>query len=342
MRKGNNPSNHKVVDDNIALHRVIIPLYIPHEKEYFKEAFRIFEMCLFSLKKTSATKIKTSVISNGSCDAVNEKLYRLFEANEIDELIIEREGIGKINSVLKALKTAEERLITITDADVLFDNGWEKAIIDVFEAFPNAGAVCPVPVYRKHFQLTSNIWLKYLFSKKLKFTPVLDPESMTKFANSIGWPWLDEKYKDVMATLKGANGTSAMVGCSHFVATYKREVFGQIPQQNTQFKIRGNSEYLYTDLPVIKQSGYRLSTIRNYAYHMGNVLEDWMEHAYKNLKTIPKSEINTEFKTLRPPLINTVFTESLFKWLLNKRSFKKMLLKNKGLNKTQIKNFMGE
>jgi hypothetical protein len=25
---------------------------------------------------------------------------------------------------------------------------------------------------------------------------------MTRFANSIGWPWLDIKYKDVIATLK--------------------------------------------------------------------------------------------------------------------------------------------
>tara|TARA_R110002049_G_scaffold3795_5_gene27652 strand:- start:131144 stop:132169 length:1026 start_codon:yes stop_codon:yes gene_type:complete len=340
MRQGDNPSNHKAADSSNALHRVIIPIFIPHETEYFKDAFHIFELCLFSLKKTTLTAIKISVISNGSCDSVNEKLYKFFEAGDIDELIIEREGIGKINSVLKALKTAEERFITITDADVLFDDGWEQAVLDVFQAFPKAGAVCPTPVFRKHFQLTSNMWFKYFFSSKLKFTPVIDPESMTKFANSIGWPRLDEKFKDVMATLKANNGLEAMVGCSHFVATYKREAFEQIPQKNSEFKIRGNSEYLYTDLPVIKQGGYRLSTVKNHAFHMGNVLEDWMEIKYKSLKNRPKAEVGAVFSILKPPLIGAVFTEACFKWLLAKKGLKRHVLKKKGLNNAQVKNFM--
>jgi hypothetical protein len=55
-------------------------------------------------------------------------------------LIIEKDLIGKINSILKVLRTAEERLITITDADVLFVNGWEQAVLNVFEAFPKAGS----------------------------------------------------------------------------------------------------------------------------------------------------------------------------------------------------------
>jgi hypothetical protein len=46
---------------------------------------------------------------------------------------------------------------------------------------------------------------------------------MTRFANSIGWPWLDIKYKDVIATLK-LKWYYSCLGSSHFVATYKREV----------------------------------------------------------------------------------------------------------------------
>jgi hypothetical protein len=38
---------------------------------------------------------------------------------------------------------------------VLFVNGWEQAVLNVFEAFPKAGSVSPVPVFRTHFQLTS-------------------------------------------------------------------------------------------------------------------------------------------------------------------------------------------
>ena len=62
-----------------------------------------------------------------------------------------------------------------------------KSVVNVFE-HSKSGAVCPVPVFRKHLNLTSNIWLRYIFSKKLYFRPVKNPEALTRFANSIGWP----------------------------------------------------------------------------------------------------------------------------------------------------------
>jgi hypothetical protein len=339
MRIGNNPSNEIIIDQDVAFHRVIMPVHIPYEEDYYKDVFQIFKYCLFSLKKTSSTALKISVISNGSCDSVNQKLNELFIAKQFDELIIEREGIGKINSVLKALRTADERLITITDADVLFDNGWEAAVINVFEAFPQAGSVCPTPVFRKHFNLTSNIWFSYLFSSKLKFLPVKNPEAMTKFAHSIGWPWLDEKYKDVTATLNSNGGTKALVGCSHFVATYKREVFSELPKGNSKYKIRGDSELLYTDLPVLKGGGYRLSTYDNYAFHMGNILEDWMAEKFGQLLNINKSNEKPTIKILERPLLNPILLEKLFKFLLTFKFMKKGLLKMKGLTAEQIENF---
>ncbi|MCF7568957.1 glycosyltransferase family 2 protein [Sabulilitoribacter arenilitoris] len=340
MRKGNNPSNEEKVENGGGFHRAIIPVCIPHEKDYFKDAFEIFTYCLFSLKKTSSSNIGISVISNGSSDSINEKLLTLYKANHFDELIIERKGIGKINSILKALRTAEEQLITITDADVLFDNGWEDAVIQVFKNFPKAGAVCPVPVFRKQFQLTSNIWFRFLFSKKLKFSPVVNPEAMTQFAKSIGWPWLDKKYKDVIATLELKKDKIAVVGCSHFVATYKREVFLEMPNINSDFKIRGNSELLYTDQPVLKRGGYRLSTYDNYAYHMGNVLEDWIVDKFKILKDSIKNDQNLKLKELKKPYINPLFIDKIFKFLISINIFKRSVLKNKGLTKKQIKNFL--
>jgi hypothetical protein len=165
MRKGKNPSKDIILQQNRSNHRFIVPLYIPNEEGYYDDAFRIFTYCLFSANKTSISQLKVSVISNGSCDAVNTKLLQLQQEGQIDELIIEKDSIGKINSILKVLRTAEERLITITDADVLFVNGWEQSILNVFEAFPTAGSVSPVPVFRTHFRLTSPIWFRYLFSK---------------------------------------------------------------------------------------------------------------------------------------------------------------------------------
>ena len=340
MRKGINVSRDVLLNPSVSSHRVIIPLYIPNEEDYYKEAYQIFEFCLFSVIKTSATQLKISVVSNNSCDLVNDKLFALQKNGFIDELIIEKEAVGKINSILKALRTAEERLITITDADVLFCQGWEEAVSEVFEAFPKAGAVCPVPVFRKHFHLTSNIWFKYLFSKKLYFRAVKNVPALTKFAASIGWPWLDEKWSDTIGTLEASNGKIAVLGCSHFVATYKREVFQELPKENSKFKLGGDSEHLYTDFPVIKSGGYRLSTYDNYAYHLGNQMEPWMIEMYHSLIEVSKKE-NTysKFAVLKRNRLEYLFSEYLFKKILYFKPVKRMLLKSKGLTSTQINNF---
>ncbi|WP_283642217.1 hypothetical protein [Croceibacter atlanticus] len=340
MRKGINPTKGgKLIQTKACDHRIIIPLHIPHENDYYKDAYNIFYMCLTSLYKTTITGIKISVVSNKCCTAINDRLLKLYKEDNIDELIIEKEGIGKLNSVLKALRTAEERLITITDADVLFLNGWEEAVIRIFNEFPKAGSVTPLPVFRKHFNLTHNIWLDNIFSKRLKFTKVPDPIAMAKFANSIGWPRLDLKYKDVMLTLESEKGHKAMVGGSHFVATYKREVFKKAPKINTKWLIEGNSEHDYLDLPVLKSGGYRLSTEYNFAYHIGNSLEDFYENVYSNLAVSQNEKLKLNLKELQPS--NALYQNicKILEKLLAKKSFKNIVLKYKGLTKEQLPHF---
>lgn len=340
MRKGKNISKDRMETLSTASHRVIIPLYIPFEEDYYKEAYGIFEYSLFSLIKTSLTKLKITVVSNNCCNSVNEKLFDLQKKESINELIIVKEPIGKINSILKALRSTEERLITISDADVLFLNGWEKAIVEVFEEFPNAGAVCPTPVFRKHLHLTSAIWFKYLFSKKLYFRPVKNAEAMERFAQSLGWDSLENRFKDVIVTLKSNSGSLAVLGCSHFVATYKREVFKRLPKGNSKYILGGDSEFLYLDQPVTKQSGYRLATYDNYAFHLGNTLEPWMIDAYDSLKTEIKVDIDyNRLKKIKQNIFENFISEKIFKKIFYSRKIYNYILLKKGLTKEQLKTF---
>jgi len=308
---------------------------------YYKDSFEVFNMSLQSILKTSATKLKISVVSNGSCNEVNTKLSKMQNIGLIDELIIEKEAIGKINSILKALRTAQERLITITDADVLFLNGWEEEVIKVFKSFPKAGMVSPVPIFRTQLRHTTNIWLRYFFSNKLKFREVKNPEALTRFANSIGWSYLSDNLKDVILTLNSKNNTTAVVGNSHFVGTYKKEVFAMLPSGNSTFKLGGSSEELYTDLPVIKSGGYRLATYDNFAYHLGNTIEPWMLEENARIKEVNKTKIDlSKLYVLKPNRFKYFFTEKIFNKLFYIKRFKKMSYKLKGLNKTQLTNFM--
>lgn len=341
MRVGKNISKEKIIDIKVVSHRVIIPLYIPSEAHYYEDAFNIFEMCLSSILKTSLSPLKVSVISNGSCKTVNNKLYDLFISGKIDELIIEAEPIGKINSILKALRTAEERLITITDADVLFLNNWENKIIEVFQAFPRAGMVSPVPMYRTQYRHTSNIWFDFLFSNRLKFTPVKNPEALEMFAKSVGWSCLSDKLKDVIATIQSKNGVIASIGNSHFVGTYKREVFAKLPQINSKYKLGGTSEALYLDTPVLKMGGYRLATNDNFAYHMGNKKEPWMVKEFNRLESEDKFfDEFSKLKELKGGKLVYFIKVKLFKKILYHKPFKKYIFKKKGLNKTQVNTFV--
>lgn len=341
MRKGDNPTKiGKLVEKTPCEHRVIIPLHVPNEEGYYKDAYKIFELCLFSVKKTSSTPIKISVVSNGSSITVNERLTQLYVQNTIDELIIEREGVGKVNSILKALRTADERFITITDADVLFKNEWESEVVKVLESFPKAGAVSPVPVFRKHFELTHNIWFDYFFSSKLKFEKVTSVEGLEKFATSLGWKFLRDSWKDVILKLESRNGTKAVVGCPHFCATYKREVFDNLPKSNSIYKILGDSEYLYTDLPVLKNDGYRLATDNNYAFHLGNVFESWMQVAFDEITPQSKEIKNySAIKSSKRNYLSYWVKSVLFVRILKFRFVKLYLFKSKGLTSTQINNF---
>lgn len=342
MRKGVNPTKGgKLIVKESCDHRVIIPLHIPNEEGYFVDAFRIFKMCYKSLLKTSTSTIKISVVSNKCCEEINKKLLIIYDEGTIDELIIVKEGVGKINSVLKALRTAEERLITITDADVLFLNGWEDRILEVFKAFPMAGAVCPVPVYRKHLDLTYNIWFDHLLSNKIRFESIEDVPSLEMFAKSLGWAFLPEEFGDTIGTLKAKDGTKAVLGCSHFVATYKSEVFKALPEENSLFLIDGNSEYEYLDKPTIACDGYRLATASNNAYHLGNKVEDWMQDSFDNLQQRDQKYIDfKEFKVLKSAPFKYWFIQKVFKKILKNRFVLDRILKRKGLNKKQLFNFL--
>ena len=50
MRKGVNPTKGgKLVNLEPCDHRILIPLHIPNEEGYFKDAYKIFLLCLNSL-----------------------------------------------------------------------------------------------------------------------------------------------------------------------------------------------------------------------------------------------------------------------------------------------------
>ncbi|MEZ7503846.1 glycosyltransferase family A protein [Flavobacterium sp. Arc2] len=339
MRVGFNPHKDKTQTASDYFHEVIIPVYIPNQEGYFKDSFEILTLCLDSLFKTIHDKTYITVVNNGSCLEVVDYLNDLFRRNIIQE-VIHTTNIGKLNAVLKGISGNGCPLITVSDADVLFLNSWQEASYAVYDAFPKTGAVCPTPSSRSLRTYTANVYWDLFFSNKVKCMPVVNPAALKMFGLSVG----DANFYSPVQLKKYLTVTNedqqAVVGAGHFVTTYRAEVFDDLENRFTAYKLGGDSEGKFLDIPVVKKGFWRLSTADNYAYHMGNVIEDWMVDAVSKLKQNGE-ECNFELKPIQSSSKLSYFVKSrLFaKLILNKKIMRYFLIW-KGLSTEEAKNYL--
>ena len=309
MRIGKNPAageNNLKID---SYHRVIIPVYIPNLNDtYFKYSFQIFQMCIRSLIYTVHIGTRISLYSNGSCKEVLDYLHEIKSKEAvIDQLFISDKNVGKINAVNTCIRGNIEQLITITDADVLFKAGWQQAVENIFVTFPKAGMVSPVPVSNLYKQQEASNTIGYgFFKRQLKFMSIKDLEGLKRFEQSVGSKLFNGERSSKFLCLSNTLG-DAVVGCGHFVATLRREVFEKSPRYPSYDLISSASDRDYIDIPNNKSGFLRLACIENKAFHMGNTPEEWMQRElnqskvkgkdYKDILTeIPKAKTIGGFK----------------------------------------------
>lgn len=288
MRIGINPAkeNNELKPDNY--HRVVIPVYIPSlEEDYFKDSLHIFKICLESLLLTAHKKTRITIYNNNCCNEVKKYIDEKYqEVEAIDQVIHSKYNVGKINAILASVKGNIEPLITITDADVFFKNGWQEACERVFIGFPEAGMVSPVPNPRLFNTSNSNNWYYGVFKGKLRFEKVYDSQAIIKFYNSIGIKKSELKpiHLDQNLVLYNKDRSEkAIMGCGHFVATLRREVFDKGSSDPAFLKIVGGVEGKFIDIPNEDLGYLRLATVGNFAYHLGNKVEFWMNNEFNLL-----------------------------------------------------------
>ena len=337
MRVGFNPNKDKVLQQSEFFHQVIVPVYIPNQQDYFRDSVKILKLCLESLFKTSHSYTYFSIVNNGSCAEVSDYLVKLKQENKIHELI-ETTAVGKLNAIFKALSGHQFSLVTVTDADVLFTNTWQEASYEVFKKFPRAGAVSPLPSAKSYNIFTSNIFAENFFSKSLKFTSVKDSHSLIMFAKSIGnEEFYNSCHLSEYLTIEKA-GLKAVVGASHFVCTYRGEIFWDRKLNFSKYSLGGDSEHIFLDKAVVKKGLWRLAVEENFVYHMGNTEECWMrtlvnEQALNNIKH-PISFMLEKMPTNNPIIQGVSFILSK---LLTKKKFKVATLRYKGLDRESSK-----
>lgn len=285
MRQGENPSKKDTRIKIDSIQRVILSVYIPNlNTEYFRYSREIFKLCLESLLYTINNQTRISIVINGCCKEIEQMIYDYKNSfSQIDQVFYTRENLGKINAIYSIIKSNLEPLITISDSDVLFLKDWQKETLQVFNQFPSAGMVSPVPSSKGYLYSTGSTLFFGLFKGKIKFLDVLDPEGMDNFQKSVGSNLYDSIHLQKYLALTNSQG-AAVMGCGHFVATFRKEVFENSPTKVCEFRVQGGSEVAYLDEPNDRAGYLRLATLGNFAFHMGNVPGSWMYHKLEEIK----------------------------------------------------------
>lgn len=337
MRIGQNPESNKKAINVDAYHRVIVPVYIPNFTGYFKDLLEVFTLCIDSLLLTVHEKTRITIYNN-NCDPKVKKFIdeKYAESTIIDQVFHSKENLGKINAILASAKGNLEPIITITDADVLFKKGWQEAVETVFKGFPEAGMVSPVPSSLAYNNHTANNWSYSLFKGKLFFEKVKDPEALVRFDTSLGNA--EKMYKPIhldqfLILRSKAKNCEAVMGCGHFVASMRREVFDKGTNKPAFIKIRQGVETKFIDIPNEALGYLRLASKENYAFHMGNVTEPWMYEEFEALK------VNEKIAYLGFDKIDNAKTMNRFnrllgvfiKKVLGKKKIRKVFFKMKGM-----------
>ena len=340
MRVGVNPARGTQVETDDTYHRIVMPVYIPNLDDYFKDSFEVLKLSLKSLYTTIHQKAKISVVSNGSCAEVNKYLNEELNAENIDELLIVRSGIGKINSIFKLINNVKEPLVTLADADVLFTTNWQGAVEKVFTDYPKVGMVCPFSYTKGYRELTANIFFDNLFNKSIKISEIENTDALKHFAESIGNPSF---YKDIHLkkgiTYQKKGKSKVFIGAGHFVATFKTSVFDQF---TFQFQLRkmASGERKFIDTPAVKHGLWRVSTYENYVYHMGNTLTPlYSELLKKNINSEPL-QVYTSFKSKKVSKASYYLKNVFFARIIFNNYIFTYVLKRFGFNKHESKLFL--
>lgn len=275
MRQGINPGKVEYDLEPFKRHRVVIPVYIPDQKGYFRDSVEILRLCLESLCRTTGGQVSITVISNGSIPEVTALLRSFFNAGRIDQVVLNDHNWGKIDAVLTAAHGRFEDLLTIADHDVLFLPGWTDEVERIFRAFPEAGFVTPSPNPSLTYLHTSATILSAALRRELAFEQVVPARDLDLFARSIGRPdYFSPEHRRSQMIVK-RDGVSACVGGGHFVFTLRREVVDHLSHHPVLAALGAGMTSRFDD-PPDAMGVWRLATTRAYARHMGNVPEPWM------------------------------------------------------------------
>jgi hypothetical protein len=304
MRVGANPAK---TDPSVVRpygkHRVIIPVYIPHQDGYFQRALEVVRLSLESLH-LSGSGMAVSVVSNGCDAAVVRELTRLREIGWIEQLVLERHNRGKINALLSVARGAHEPFLTLADADILYFRGWQESVAGLFRAFPECGIISPLAIPKPNCRHASAAFTGAWLRRELRFESAMTLEHLQRHAQTMGKEFVYELNRQGQFVVRRGDAL-AVVGAPHMILTLRREVVETFPAAPVMKFDKAEENTI--DTPPDMAGYWRLSLPGAKAAHMGNVPDEWIYEKMEELRREAGSTLqNTPQST---PDLSTPFAE---------------------------------
>lgn len=303
MRIGINPEKFKEEKNKKMLHRVVVVFYIPNvEEEFYKESLSVLDVCLNSLVNTiNFETTNITLINNNSSNNADIVVQKYLEANQIDKYVLYKENKGKVYAVLNEVRGIFEDFVTITDSDILFFDGWEYAVFDVFKNHPKAGVVSPYPCPYLTFYKNEYVFCSNTLKNNIEYGKFVADEDIEMYVKGTNMPYIIDRkanynWKEKQYILRSP--APAIIGAYHVVATYRTSQFRNV-YDYPEMKFKNSYEENFMDCLANKNGMYRLSTIKSYMYHMGNTIDDFIFNPKEKAKTSITSEMINEIKSFK-------------------------------------------
>lgn len=286
MRVGTNPMKHSATLPPYKRHRIVMAVYIPSRDGYFASALEIFRMSLASLLATvDPEHVSITVIDNASIPEVGEALARALADGRIDRVVHNAVNRGKPDAIVGEIRASYEQFVTLVDSDVMFLPGWLARVEEVFETWPEAGAVSPAGQSKTAFRQSCSTWMFGLLRGAIRLGPYVPKHDLLQFASSVGNPDLYADYETSRQFVLRRGSSAAVIGAGHFAITLRRscyEVFSYRP------RLEGTGHGMRVIDEQIDRSGrLRLSTTRAFVLHLGNTREQWMDERLAEVLAAP-------------------------------------------------------
>ena len=254
---------------------VAILAFIPHLSGYFESKFDILKITLASILKNTEVPFDLLVFDNGSCQEVVNYLMDLKKRGVIQYLILSANNLGTLGAYNVIFSAAPGRYVAYSDDDILFHPGWLSAQLRIFQGFPGTGMVSGLPTWHQFGRHNkSTMAMTHADSsitvRRSKEWPM---EWAQLYAESTGRPL--EVYlrdcADAEVVMLEHEGVRAYASCTHCQFVVLESAVASILPLETEGKAIPDMERLF-DERLDEAGCVRLSTVKPYVEHMGNVL----------------------------------------------------------------------